>query len=538
MNDHRLRPLALPSARWPAPGDSPTSRRLDGWSEGYTTDVVYTDEFSFDLHPAWLSMIAVFHGQPPLPEGRRLVWLDLGCGTGIPACTVAAANPDIEVWGVDYNPAHIERARRLAEAAQLPNCTFVEASFEAAATDLSVGPGQVDIAICNGVYSWVSPANRSNIVEAIGRRLSPGGLAYIMYETAPGWCSMVPLAEALRLLVDADGRSGEAAFHDAARQIVTLRDGGARYFPIGPLETSQVDSWSTARGRYAAHEYLGANFNPLHVDDVVASMAEQKCALLGSIHPLDHHPYYSTPIEFAELLSGDVDPLARELVRDIVLQTALRRDIYRRGRAFGTEADVKERIRSLRFCGLGVPLAEEPVPAPAMQITLDSQFHGPLIAALSERVLGVDDVLSIHPSWTFSDAATALALLVAGGYASPVRHEEPSEEAVAAVRRFNAVLAAERRNGHQHSGVVSPVTGSTIELDLVEVLALDAIREGAEEEQALLVDIVAAEFEAQGLTVRQKGELVTDPDAARSILEQRVSNLVERLPALRRLGVA
>ncbi len=108
-------------------------------------------------------MISVFNGEPPLDLGRQLVWLDLGCGTGLGTCTVAAGNPSVEVWGVDYNPAHIERGRDLARRAGLTNCHFAEVSFEELAQDCRLGPDEVDVVIVNGVYSWVSGANQRHI---------------------------------------------------------------------------------------------------------------------------------------------------------------------------------------------------------------------------------------------------------------------------------------------------------------------------------------------------------------------------------------
>ena len=89
------------------------------WNDGYVVDVAYTEPIIGYLCPAHISMSAVLHGQPPLPPDRPLTWLDLGSGSGVSACMVAAANPDVEVWGCDFNPAHVERARALRRDAGL-----------------------------------------------------------------------------------------------------------------------------------------------------------------------------------------------------------------------------------------------------------------------------------------------------------------------------------------------------------------------------------------------------------------------------------
>lgn len=526
-----------PAWRWAEGSADTRSRRLDGWSEGYTADTTYLDEVNVDLCPSWLSMVSVLNGQPPLSTNAGFRWLDLACGTGLGACAVAAGNPEIEVWGVDYNPAHIERARHLAASAGLANCHFVEASLQQVASGSRLVPEQVDVIIVNGVYSWVSAANRRCIVEVIGSRLRPGGLASIMYEAASGWSSMPPLAECLRLLVDADDRPGDQAFHDAASCLVDLQRNGAQYFPIGTTETRQMESWATADGRYAAHEYLGGHFAPLLADDVIDALAGAKCSFIGGLGPLDHHPHYSMPPLLADLNGRIADPVTRELVRDLVLQRQLRRDLYRRGRAPSTSDEQRAWLHGLRIRGLGRSFVDDPIDLPALRVGLDPEFHVPLVEGLTVGDLDVEAILVIHPEWTLADAVTAIGLLIAGGYAVPVFAEGPVEAAVDSCARLNDVVQLERRLGRPLGCVASPATGAMLGLDLVEVLALDAIRAGMPADPAPLVEFVETTFTAHGRVVRDGGELVDDAGVARSVVERRVRTLLDRGQALRRLGV-
>lgn len=513
------------------------SGRLDGWFDGYTADAMYTDLVNVDMCPAWLSMISVFNGEPPLDLDRPLVWLDLGCGTGLGTCTVAAGNPSVEVWGVDYNPAHVERGRDLAYRAGLTNCQFVEASFEEFAQDQRLGPDEVDVVVVNGVYSWVSPGNQRHIVETIRRRLRPGGLAYVMYESATGWSSMTPLAEALRLYVDADGQRSDLAFHDAAAALLELRHHGARYFPMGQRESQQMDQWPTSDGLYAAHEYLGANFAPTLVDEVFSALAGAKCSFVGGIGALDHDSYYSTPPELADLFDGASDPVTANLALDLALERQIRRDLFRRGRSLSTPLDHRARLEGLTFGGLGRPFEEKPIDLAAMQVTLDPAFHVPLVEALTSSDLDIDGVLAIHPSWSFGDAATALALLVAGGYAAPLAPTKFRDDARGPCQRLNDVLLAEQRRGRYVGGRLSPSTGAMIAIDEVELLALDALQSGEPDDASLLVEQVASTLEGHGRVVSDHGELIVEADAARAVIRYRVTALMSRNSTLARLGV-
>ncbi|OIH97330.1 class I SAM-dependent methyltransferase [Curtobacterium sp. MCBA15_001] len=57
---------------------------------------------------------------PPSPEGALL---DIGCGWGPIAVTMALHSPDAAVWGVDVNERVLDLARHNAEAAGVANVT-------------------------------------------------------------------------------------------------------------------------------------------------------------------------------------------------------------------------------------------------------------------------------------------------------------------------------------------------------------------------------------------------------------------------------
>lgn len=515
--------------RRPAPGED--------WADGYVVDTSYTDQVVPEVCPAWLSMAAVLHGQPPLPRDRPLRWLDLGAGTGLASCVVAAANPDVEVWGCDINPAHVERAASVAARAGLDRCHVVEAGFADVAGDDDLGPAEVDVIVVNGVYSWISPANQRHLAEIVRRRLRPGGLAFVMYETAAGWAAMVPVAEALRLLAADDGRRGDRAFPAAAGAVTALADAGARAFPLAGPEAAQMASWAGADPMYGAHEYLGAHFAPLVFDQVAGAMAAARCAPIGGIEALDHLPAYWAPPGVLDVVTDAPDPVAREMIRDLLGQRPLRRDLFRRGLAVATPSQHAAWVRAIEIVGLGVPFADEPVAVPGGQVRFDPAYHAPLVEALEERRLDVDAIRAIHPGWSADEAAMALALQVAAGYAAPAVPGPVSDQARDGARRLNSVLVDDARLGANPTHLVVPATGSALALDPVEVLVVGALGDGHPADVDALVAHVGDLFAAQGRTVREEGVLVDEPVAARAILERRVrSAITKRDGPLRRLG--
>ena len=508
------------------PPAASTGRGSASWGDGYVVDAPYFEPVLTDLSPAWLSFLSVLHGQPPLDLARPLTWLDLGAASGISACMVAAANPTVDVWGFDHNPGHVERGRGLAARAGLANCHFEEASFATLAADRTIGPAEADVIVVSGVYSWVSAANQGHIREIIRQRLRPGGLAYVMYETAPGWSSMVPLAEALRLLTDADGRRPDQAFHDAAAALQALAEAGSPYFPLGAREQVQMDGWPDADGFYAAHEYLGHHFGPLLFDDVVHAMGEARCSYLGQVDATDHLAAYWAPPAVIDVVHGAPDPVTRELYRDLIGQRPLRRDLYRRGLQISTPLQHQTALADLQVVGLGHPFRDDPVNVVAGGITLDPAFYQPLLGVLTTQRLDIATILEIHTDWTFLDAAVALSLLVAAGYAAPAATGRPSPDAVAACDRLTGVLIDENRLGADHATVLSPVAGSAVEVDSVGVLALGELWDGAAPDPGELADRVLDGLGHQGRLIRHERELVADRDTARTVAAERTARLL------------
>lgn len=499
-----------------------------GWNDGYMVDTVYMPQMVSELSPTWLSMVSVLNGQPPLRRvpGRPLRWLDLGCGLGTSTAMVAAANDDVEVWGVDFNPAHVDVARHFAANAGLDKCRFIEASFADIASDTGLGPDEVDVVVVNGVYSWISAANQRQIAEVIRRRLRPGGFAFVMYEVPLGWASLSPVTEALRLHASTGRRRPEQAFAAAAEALRDLAEQGARYFPLPSTEAKRMESWAGADGFYAAHEYLGSNFGPLMFDQVARTMADARCSFIGTTPALSAFQFNWMPDELREMFQSVDDVVLREMLHDVFGERALRSDLYRRGLVPVTGGEYAEWTKTLEIAGLGRDLEDKPIELLVGGVTLDPAFHQPLLDALASGPLDVEAILAIHDEWTRRDAVIAMALLVGGGYAAPSVPGKPSAEVRERCRRVNEVLFAEFGHGIGHSYLVAPKLGTSMGLDSVELRALSRLKDrGSGQVQPTVehvTDSVMGDLAEMGHQVREDNKLVTDPDEARTVVHKRV----------------
>ena len=147
-------------------------------------EVPYEDGCYPFTHPDHLATLAAVYGvsAPPV-EGCRL--LELGCALGGNLLPMALELPGSTFVGVDLSTRQIAEARERAERLGLGNVSFHAMSL----ADVDAGFGEFDYLVCHGVYSWVPEPVRDRILEVCSVNLAPDGLAFVSYNTWPGWAA-------------------------------------------------------------------------------------------------------------------------------------------------------------------------------------------------------------------------------------------------------------------------------------------------------------------------------------------------------------
>ncbi|MDF2964934.1 MAG: seryl-tRNA synthetase [Rickettsiaceae bacterium] len=141
------------------------------------------ESFPFAVsHPGHLRAIGALFGLKA-PELNKARVLELGCAAGNNIIPFAANYPKAAVVGIDLSEVQINDAKRQVAALGLKNIDLKTASI----TDVDVTWGKFDYIICHGVYSWVPEAVQKKILEISSNNLSQNGIAYISFNTLPGW---------------------------------------------------------------------------------------------------------------------------------------------------------------------------------------------------------------------------------------------------------------------------------------------------------------------------------------------------------------
>lgn len=502
-----------------------------GWADGYVSDVDYQHGFFNGLTPASLRIALLMKGFRPAPDGDRFSYCELGYGHGATLCGMAAANPQATFWGTDFNPSHALSARRLAGDVGLENLHLEERSF---AEYLELDLPQFDVIALHGVYSWVSAANRAHIVEFLRRRLKLGGVAYISYNAMPGWSARGPLR---RLIADAARHGPELATArvETALQLARrVQAAKGRFFELNPDAGAALENWSARSRAYLVHELLNQDHAPRYLSEVAAELDAAKLSYATSVRLDDHLDSIALGREMQQLLGDAGDPVGRETLRDYLLMTPFRTDLFVRGAERLTPDQQAELLMDCRFALLTDARKAKGRSYGARGVALKPDMTNALIDGLARgprslRELSEDRKVA---ELGYGRTVRSLVALICEGQVSAGLDAEV-EARRASTDRFNHVVLQRTLVNDDLQHLVSPVTGNAVAVSYLDRLFLLALRSGLDP-----VEFPARIFSTRKMSLARDGKPVPR-DQIEAEIRNRLSNAMEYLlPALGKLQIA
>ncbi len=143
---------------------------------------LYDSHAFAETHPDRLGTLGRLFGMETAPpDGCRV--LELGCGLAGNLVPWGALYPKSEFVGVDLSRRQIEVGQADVDALGLTNVRLFASDIMQITPEL----GPFDYIVCHGVFSWVPEAVRERILAICRVHLAPQGVAYISYNTHPGW---------------------------------------------------------------------------------------------------------------------------------------------------------------------------------------------------------------------------------------------------------------------------------------------------------------------------------------------------------------
>jgi methyltransferase-like protein/2-polyprenyl-3-methyl-5-hydroxy-6-metoxy-1,4-benzoquinol methylase len=133
-------------------------------------------------HPDRLATLATLFGMSPA-DIRRCRVLELGCADGSNLIPMACALPETRFLGIDLSARQIKAGRELIATLGLANIELRHLDIN----EVDAGFGQFDYLIAHGIFSWVPSGVQEKLLRICSERLGAQGVAYVSYNTYPGW---------------------------------------------------------------------------------------------------------------------------------------------------------------------------------------------------------------------------------------------------------------------------------------------------------------------------------------------------------------
>ncbi|OOG23394.1 methyltransferase [Thioalkalivibrio denitrificans] len=315
---------------------------IDPVAESYDR-IPYESHPIADTHPDRLAAIAALFGlEPPDPARARV--LELGCAAGGNIIPMAWYLPGGQYLGVELSGAQAAHGQRLVAALGLDNVEIRHADI----MDVALEGEPFDYILVHGVFSWVPEFVQERIFEICARRLAPRGIAYVSYNTQPGWGVRGMVREML-LHHTRDCRN-PAERLKAARELLD--------FLATPVDNPQpghvwlqqeIGYLRKARDSYLYHEYLEDSNRPMlfsafmdrahaaglqYVGDTQlhtmfpATLGDAVAARFESMHDLEQEEQYLDFLRLRPFRQSLLCPAAAPLRRDVDLDWLVTEPLY------------------------------------------------------------------------------------------------------------------------------------------------------------------------------------------------------------------
>lgn len=277
--------------------------------------------------PATLEAYAALVGiSAPNPKNARV--LELGATYGGNIISQALFNPDATFVGVELSQEQVEKGNEVIANAGLTNVSLVQSDIASIGSEI----GTFDYIIAHGVYSWVDDSVKDALLRLIDEHLAEDGIAYVSYNTYPGWHTM----EEVRQLMMFSNRDktqfnhkekvlhGKTIGSIVGSQILkydNLKERNSKF--LGALRSvMQKDEY------YVGHDHLEPNNDPVYFYQFNDHLGAHNLAYLCDAD-LTLSMVRSFDADIADTLDklAPNDHVAQEQYLDFMLDTTFRKSI-------------------------------------------------------------------------------------------------------------------------------------------------------------------------------------------------------------------
>ena len=254
-------------------------KMIEELKESYDNFLYVSKAFSNTCISALMAKARIY-GLDPVPvEDARVLELGSSCGGNI--IPQALYNPSTTFTGIDLSPTQVKHGNELIESMGLKNITLLEKDI----MDIDDSFGTFDYIIVHGIWSWVPDVVKDKILNICSRNLSDRGIAYVSYNTYPGWKRLEQLRDIMLYSekhAPSDSLQERTIYTKNVLKLISeTMKLDERSQQISDYKIKNINRVLQSNDYYVGHEYLEAINDPVYVSEFIERAQEQGCAYIG-----------------------------------------------------------------------------------------------------------------------------------------------------------------------------------------------------------------------------------------------------------------
>ncbi len=245
--------------------------------EAFSYDITQYESHPYaQTRPELMYTMARLFGLNPTHFKKCRV-LELGCAAGGNILPMAYNFKDSEFVGVDLSAKQIEQGIEQIRDLGLTNIQLLHKSI----MDIDASYGKFDYIIAHGVFSWIPLEVQEKIFAICKDNLTPHGVAYISYNTLPGWNMVKNIRELM--LYHCQGFETHQQKVEQARLILKFIVDSleGQNTPYANFLRSEVELLSKHGDHYLLHEHLEQDNDPMYFHTFMERAAKHDLCYLS-----------------------------------------------------------------------------------------------------------------------------------------------------------------------------------------------------------------------------------------------------------------
>ena len=285
-------------------------------------EVPYTSIPFPHTNPSFQRALAFLFGlNTPDPAKARV--LELGCAAGANIISIAARFPEADCVGIDLSGVQIAQGQAQVDALGLKNIRLIHGSI----MDIDASFGTFDYIISHGILSWVPPEVQEKLFEVCDKNLSPDGIAYISYNTLPGWRAVQAIRE--MMLYHTQNIESPAEKAAQGRWLLTFLEENAGQIRKDSYAQALVEEQRIIGSQedwYLLHDHLGDCNFPFYFHEFMAKAGKNNLQYLCETL-LSSMLSGNMPKSAGDFIAGCKDTVRREQYIDFLTNRRFRKTL-------------------------------------------------------------------------------------------------------------------------------------------------------------------------------------------------------------------